>query len=157
MPVFIYKRKNSPIRGKTVKRCLEELLRHSKSEKAILELSYVGEKTIQKLNKNYRKKNSVTDVLSFPLDVKGPPAKGAPWHLGEIVIATGVAKRQARQSGRNLNQQVVRLAVHGLVHLQGLDHERDPGDAKRFLRREEKYLNHLNEKGMLKWDGSLQL
>jgi probable rRNA maturation factor len=156
MPVQIFCRKNSLVHIRPVRRYLEELLRYSGSGSAFLELSLVGPKKILQLNRDYRGRAKVTDVLSFPLDPK-PVAKRAPWHLGEIVIATEVAKRQAKRARRTLEQQVLRLAVHGYVHLSGLDHEKGTGERRRFEGLEKKYLRYLNRKGWIPWDGSLRL
>ncbi len=155
MPVTIYSRKNCPVQDAALRRCLEEVLRFSGRETALLEISLVGRKGISRLNQKYRGKKGVTDVLSFPLDSK-PTAKNSPWHLGEIVIATEVAKRQARQARRTLTQQVVRLSVHGFVHLVGGDHEAGPALKRRFEAEEKKFLRYLTKKGLFRWDGSLQ-
>lgn len=56
-------------------------------------------------------------------------------HLGDIVIATGVARRQAREAGHPLGTELRCLALHGLLHLLGYDHERDTGQMERLERR----------------------
>jgi len=156
MSVKIFHRKNSPVRIGAVRRCMEFLLRRSGRGRAELEISLVGNARIRALNRAYRHQDKATDVLSFPLDVVPPPG-GAPWHLGEVVIATEAARRQAAQAGRPLTRQVLRLAVHGFVHLHGLDHERGGDEARKFHRLEENYLQHLAKKGLMAWDGSLRL
>jgi probable rRNA maturation factor len=155
MAVKIYHRKNSPVQIKKVQKCLEKLLRFSGRQKAELELRLVGLKNIQKLNRKFLNKNRITDVLSFPLETH-PPFKNGPWHLGEIVIATEIAKRQAKKASRALTTQIIRLAIHGFVHLHGLDHETGEGELKKFQRLEKKYLQYLSKKGCVVWDGSLQ-
>ena len=72
------------------------------------------------LNRTYRGKDAATDVLSFPA---GSP-EGL---LGDIVIARGVAKRQAREAGHPESTEWRVLALHGLLHLAGYDHESDNG------------------------------
>lgn len=156
MPLEIYCRKDNPVSLKDLKKGLRALMTYSKRHRAYLELSLVGEKGIRRLNRQYRKKDQVTDVLSFPQDV-APVFADAPWHLGEIFIATEVAKRQAKRSGRSLTQQVLRLAVHGFVHLHGLDHERSSTELKTFESFEQKYLNYLAKKGLMKCPGLLRL
>ena len=64
-----------------------------------------------------------------------PPAAGLERHLGDVVIATGVARRQARAAGHPLGAELCRLALHGLLHLLGYDHERDTGQMERLERR----------------------
>ena len=96
---------------------------------------------VRKLNHEYRGKDYATDVLSFPVDDDGAP--GAPGaknaqtarHLGDIVIARGVATRQAREAGHALATELRILALHGLLHLLGYDHERDAGEMARVEKR----------------------
>lgn len=156
MPVEIYSRKNRKLNVAALRRCLELLLSSSKRGGASLELSFVGPQRIRELNRRHRKVDKVTDVLSFPLDMKKPD-KAMPWHLGEIVICTQVASSQARRAKRSLSQQALRLAIHGFVHLHGLDHEEGERQCRAFEAMETKYLRRLDKKGSMKWDGSLRL
>ena len=64
-----------------------------------------------------------------------PGAPGGERHLGDVVIATGVARRQARSAGHRLGAELRCLALHGLLHLLGYDHERDTGQMERLERR----------------------
>jgi probable rRNA maturation factor len=82
---------------------------------------------VRALNRQYRRKDEATDVLSFPADERG--------HLGDVVIATGVARRQARDAGHSMQTELRVLALHGLLHLLGYDHERDDGRMSRLERR----------------------
>jgi len=156
MSVSLFFRKPAPLRSAVLSGCLEALLRRFRMKGAELELSLVGETRIRSLNRKFRGKDRSTDVLSFPLDARRPRAP-RPWQLGEIVIALPVARRQARRAGRTLTQQTLRLAVHGLVHLQGYDHERGAEELRRFEILEAQYLNYLSKGGWLRWDGSLRL
>ena len=96
---------------------------------------------VRKLNHDYRGKDYATDVLSFPVDDDGAPAAGAAKnantarHLGDIVIARGVASRQAREAKHALSTELRILALHGLLHLLGYDHERDAGEMARVEKR----------------------
>lgn len=156
MPVFLHYRKGVRVPPFHIQHCLEALLVFLRMKSAIIELSLVGETAIRSLNRKFRRKDCVTDVLSFPLDVR-PRLKKFPWHLGEIVVAVPVARRQACQAGRSLTQQVIRLAVHGLIHLRGMDHERGEGERRRFEKGERYCLKYLHRKGLNSWDGSLRL
>lgn len=82
---------------------------------------------VRALNRQYRRKDAATDVLSFPADEPG--------FLGDVVIAAGVARRQARDAGHSLQTEVRVLALHGLLHLLGYDHEDDHGRMARVERR----------------------
>jgi probable rRNA maturation factor len=95
------------------------------------------------LNQTYRGKDAATDVLSFP-------AGGPDGLLGDIVIARGVAKRQAREAGHSESTEWRVLALHGLLHLAGYDHESDNGRMARVearLRRRGGLRDGLIERG----------
>jgi len=79
------------------------------------------------LNRQYRRKDSATDVLSFRAEEPG--------NFGDVVIAAGVAARHARQAGHSLAVELKVLALHGLLHLLGYDHEHDDGRMARLERR----------------------
>jgi probable rRNA maturation factor len=96
-------------------------------------VALVGDRRIRALNRAYRGVDRPTDVLSFPANAPGPA--GAPTHLGDIVIATGVAKRQARSAGHALGTELRVLALHGLLHLLGYDHDGDRARMTRVERR----------------------
>jgi probable rRNA maturation factor len=105
-----------------------------------LAIALVTNRHIQKLNRQYRGKDSATDVLSFVSDPDsgfvGPrTADREPRSLGDIVIATGVARRQARQHGHSYAAELRVLALHGFLHLLGYDHD-DPDDRGRMARAE---------------------
>ena len=90
-------------------------------------VAIVSDARVRALNRKFRKKDKVTDVLSFPSDERG--------FLGDVVIAEGVAKRQAREAGHPLATELRVLALHGLLHLLGYDHEHDDGRMARLERR----------------------
>ena len=102
-------------------------------------IALVSDHRIRALNRAYRRKDYATDVLSFPASARGarasPEPPAATPHLGEIVIARGVAKRQARAAGHSERTELRVLALHGLLHLLGYDHERDAGRMRRVERR----------------------
>jgi probable rRNA maturation factor len=90
-------------------------------------VAIVSDARVRALNREYRKKDKATDVLSFPSEESGC--------LGDVVIASGVAARQAREAGHSLATELRVLALHGLLHLLGYDHERDDGRMARLERR----------------------
>jgi len=96
-------------------------------------IAIVSDARVRALNKRYRKKDKATDVLSFPAE-DGRPSHGDRY-LGDIVIASAVARRQAREAGHSLQTELRILALHGLLHLLGYDHEHDDGRMARLERR----------------------
>jgi probable rRNA maturation factor len=83
---------------------------------------------MKSLNRRFRGKNAATDVLSFPA------AFGAPSGFsGDVAISAAIASQNARALGHSPAEEVKILALHGILHLRGYDHERDQG---RMARRE---------------------
>lgn len=87
-------------------------------------VAIVADAGVRTLNRRYRRVDRPTDVLSFPAGERG--------RLGDIVIAAGVARRQARAAGHSVQAELRVLALHGLLHLLGYDHERDAGRMARL-------------------------
>jgi probable rRNA maturation factor len=100
-------------------------------------IAIVSDARIRSLNKEYRRKDKVTDVLSFdpPSPQSGFGGAGTPRSVGDIVIGAGVARRQAREVGHSYAAELKVLALHGLLHLLGYDHH-DPKDGGRMARLE---------------------
>jgi probable rRNA maturation factor len=103
-----------------------------------IHIALVSDARMRALNAQFRGKNQVTDVLSFPNHLTTNPQSPIPNHLGdlgEIVVARGVARRQARSAGHSEPVELRVLALHGLLHLLGYDHERDNGEMRRVEQR----------------------
>ncbi len=106
---------------------LRKTIKHlNENPNFILEVIIVDEPTIQEINRDYRGKDTVTDVISFALDdeVEGEVhIKGAKNRLlGTIIICGPVAVRQAKDYNHSLEREMKFLFVHGLLHLLGYDH-----------------------------------
>jgi probable rRNA maturation factor len=102
-------------------------------------VALAGDAHVRTLNRRYRRKDRATDVLAFPADAERrgrPDARASratrlqPRFLGDIVIATGVARRQARDAGHSEQAELRVLALHGLLHLLGYDHHGADGGAR---------------------------
>jgi probable rRNA maturation factor len=102
--------------------------------RAELSLALVSDDEIAALNETHRGKRGPTDVLSYSL-LEGAHAGRRGELLGDVVIAVGVAARQAREIGHALNEELLRLLIHGVLHLLGYDHEL-ARDAKRMQAKE---------------------
>ena len=105
--------------------------------RAIVTLRYVAETEARRLNREFRGKDYATNVLTFIFD-DAPRATLA----GDIVICAPVVAREAHAQGKALVAHHAHLLVHGLLHLQGYDHERDD-EAARMERRERALLRRL--------------
>jgi rRNA maturation RNase YbeY len=110
------------------------LLAALRMPRAELSLALVGDAAIAELNAAHRGKRGPTDVLSYSL-VEGAHATYRAGLLGDVVIAVGVAAEQAREIGHSLNDELLRLLIHGVLHLLGYDHE-VARDAKRMRAKE---------------------
>ena len=108
-----------------------------KKTKVDVSYVFVGEAIIKKLNNQYRKKNKVTDVLSFS---ETDQVFCQPGFLGEIIVCPRQAERQSKEYKVSLEKEVIKLSVHGLLHLYGYDHEKEQ-DAAAMEGIETKILN----------------
>lgn len=88
--------------------------------KGTVTIRIAGAAEVRALNRKYRRKDYATDVLSFPLGEKLPDGL----YAGDVLICWPVAKKQARQNAQSLEKELLLLMIHGLLHLQGYDHEK---------------------------------
>jgi probable rRNA maturation factor len=88
-----------------------------------------GDAELRRLNRDFRGQDYATDVLSFP------SGTGLPACLGEIAISLPRARAQAREFGHPPEQEIRILMLHGVLHLLGMDHERDRGRMARAEKR----------------------
>jgi probable rRNA maturation factor len=105
------------------------LLRSLQQLDRALTIVFVNAREIQSMNRRFRGKNDVTDVLSFSygsMRIEGIP------FLGEIIIAPAVAVRNASRYGIAPEKEIRKLLTHGTLHLLGYDHEMDEGQMNRI-------------------------
>ncbi len=113
-----------------------------------LTLRLTGDQEIQSLNAQYRQKNQPTDVLAFAtLEWDFPtitPEDDAsePLYLGDIVISTETAQKQAKQQDHPLKRELAWLAAHGFLHLLGWDHP-DEQSLQKMLQQQETLLKNV--------------
>ncbi|MBL8076030.1 MAG: rRNA maturation RNase YbeY [Nitrospira sp.] len=111
-----------------------------------LSLELIGDRRMQRLNREYRHRDRTTDVLAFPTREAIVP-NGLSCRtslLGDVVISLPTAIRQARAMGRSVDEELAILLVHGVLHLCGYDHERNMREAKRMSRRERTILRLIS-------------
>jgi len=102
----------------------------------ILNVVFVNDKYIRALNKAYRDKDEPTDVLSFSY---GPDDL-----IGEVYVSVETAERQAKEHKHPLSDELIRLIVHGILHVHGYDHEKEV-DYKKMLAKEKEVLGKIVE------------
>jgi len=134
MPVALVSRVRSRnLKLTALRRTAQRLLEAVGHADAQLSITLVGDAGIRKLNREYRRKDRATDVLSFPL------GDGAQQHLlGDVVISVATAKRQAAKYDAPAQREIERLLIHGILHLLGHDHHKR--DERQRMEREERRL-----------------
>lgn len=114
-----------------LKRVAQKVLEGEKTKEE-LSIALVGQGRIRKLNKKYRKKNRVTDVLAFP-------GNG----LGEIVICLREVKKNAKRFNSNFKTELARVLIHGILHLLKYNHEKSEANAQQMEKRQNYYLSQV--------------
>ena len=126
-----------PVSLARVQRVAESVLRAERVRDAQVSVTFVSDRRMAALNWSHLQHRGATDVISFGF---APVAKGAPL-TGDIYIAPGVARRNAVAHGAGIREEVLRLVVHGMLHVIGYDH---PVDDARYTspmwRRQERLL-----------------
>jgi probable rRNA maturation factor len=102
---------------------LEEIAPSEGEAPVVVAVLLTGDAAVADLNRRFRGKAGPTNVLSFPA------AANPEGQLGDIALAYGVCAREASDQGKTLEQHLIHLVVHGVLHLLGYDHEAD-GEAE---------------------------
>jgi probable rRNA maturation factor len=112
---------------------------------ADMSVSLVGDGRMRRLNRQYRQKDRSTDVLAFAFREGVAPHRfnRSAAHLGDVIIALPTAERQAKAALRSVDEEIVALLIHGVLHLCGYDHERSADDALRMQRKERQVRRRL--------------
>lgn len=92
------------------------------NKNSFVNITFVGDEQMQKLNKKHRNKDYPTDVLSFEI---GEETADGKLYVGDIVVNIDQAKRQATEFKNTFEEEVAALVAHGMLHLQGVHHEGD--------------------------------
>ena len=107
-----------------------------------ISLNLVGEVRIKELNKKYRDKNEVTDVLSFPLE-ESRLKKHDILPLGDIFICLPFAVKESKRQDVGLEKELAWLTAHGFLHLLGYDHENSLSESRKMEKLEKNILHRL--------------
>jgi probable rRNA maturation factor len=124
-----------------IRRAVNGALRYEGFEKdAEVSVTLVTAEGIKELNAEYRDKDAVTDVLSFPIfdDMDDEMAI-----LGDIVLCLSRAEEQAREYGHSFEREVAFLTVHSVLHLLGYDHETGEEDEREMFDRQKLIMEYL--------------
>lgn len=126
---------------------IEALLNFAKeceqiTDDAELSVSFVDKQEIQAINRDYRQKDKVTDVISFAFEEDEVIIEGIdmPRVLGDIIICADVAAEQAQAYNHSFERELGFLALHGFLHLLGYDHMTE-ADEKQMFQRQDEILN----------------
>lgn len=117
---FIYERDDFRTEEEKVKKALDRASAIAGIADAELSLMMTDDKGITSYNEQFRGKAGATDVLSFPFEGENPEGGD---YLGDIVISVERVKYQAEELGHSSEAELVKLAVHGFLHLAGFDHQ----------------------------------
>ncbi|WP_297474071.1 rRNA maturation RNase YbeY [Persephonella sp.] len=124
-----------------VKQIAQKILKELQLDNVELSITLTDNETIRQINKQWRKKDKPTDVLSFPIDEKPPGYRYK--ILGDVVISLPFAKRQAEEIGISYQEEVIRLLTHGILHLLGYDHEGCPAEAKKMFNLQDRIMKKI--------------
>lgn len=120
-----------------VERLVAAVLRRERRAAAIT-VTFLGPGRMRRLNREWKGHDTPTDVLSFAL----PTPDGA--LVGDVYICPAVARANARTAGVGVREELVRLVVHGTLHVLGYDHPDGPGrTTSPMWRRQERYVKAL--------------
>ena len=111
------------------------VLKGENRETETLSLAFVKKEEIKKLNKQFRRKNKATDVLSFELKEKDI--------FGEIVICPEIVKENAEKYGISFKQELLKVFIHGILHLCGYDHEKSKKEEEIMEKKQNLYLSKI--------------
>jgi len=123
-----------------LRRVTQSVLELAGHPSADLSLTLVGKTRMRRLNRTYRQRDYATDVLAFPMQ---DGSRSVSAFLGDVVICLPVALTQASKFGNTSDEEILRLLIHGTLHLLGYDHETTEREAKRMRRKELAILRRL--------------
>lgn len=128
-----------------IKKLVDFALEYQKIDNSVFNIIIVDEDKIQEINKEYRNKDSVTDVISFALEDDNTFIKTDVRVLGDIYICLKRAKDQSKEYGHSFIRELSFLTIHGLLHLLGYDHMNEE-DEKIMFKLQEMILNEYGIK-----------
>lgn len=134
-----------PVDRPALRRLARRVLTGEGRSDAAVTLLLTDDAELHRLNRDFRRKDRPTDVLSFPA---GPGDDDDPGFLGDVALSVERALDQAPRFSAGPDEEVARLVVHGLLHLLGYDHHA-PADGRRMKARERLYLAEVSSGSIL--------
>ena len=129
-----------PVARERVTSLAESVLRAERVRNATVSVAFVSDRRIAALNREHLGHAGPTDVISFAFEPVGPAFEV----VGDVYIAPDVARKNARAHGRGVREELLRLVVHGVLHVVGHDHpEDDSRYHSRMWKRQEQLLRTL--------------
>ena len=126
-----------PLPRALVKRVVLAVLRGERRE-ALISITFLGPQAMRRLNAEHKGHDRPTDVLAFPLS---DPAGHT---IGDVYVCPAVAREEARAHGVSLREELIRLIVHGTLHVLGRDHPEGAGRTRSAMwKRQERYVEAL--------------
>ena len=139
------------INEKRIRKILKEFLNRLFDSQRGISVLITNDSEIQKLNKQFRKKDYPTDILSWTYDVgegeiAGPELNESQEEniAGELAVSAERVSKQASENGWDFETELIRLLAHGCAHLAGLDHERSTEEAREMLELEIELLKEVD-------------
>lgn len=126
------------------KACLERGLKHFAKQNIEVNVIFVDEKEILRVNKEFLDHHYITDVISFNNE-RLPFDTGEPWEFGDIFVCYQVARQNAKNFGHTALQEMMMYVTHGALHLSGMD-DHDPEDRAEMDRQAEKIISAVLKK-----------
>lgn len=118
-----------PVEIQALQKRLETIMNALGQGNSELSVLLTDDPGIQDLNREYRAKDQTTDVLSFPQDEEAENGQGQTL-LGDVVVSMETAALQAKDHNLSLEEELILLLIHGILHLMGHDHERSAQEAQ---------------------------
>ncbi|MCX7739028.1 MAG: rRNA maturation RNase YbeY [Hydrogenothermaceae bacterium] len=126
-----------------LKRIIQEILQELALSNVEISITITDNKRIRDINREWRGKDKPTDVLSFPME----ETIGYRYRLlGDVIISAPFAKEQAQSTEYAYKEEVLRLLIHGILHLLGYDHEKSEEDEKEMFELQDRIFNKLKDR-----------
>ncbi len=116
-----------------IKKIISEIIKSEKKQGLSINLIFVDDKKIKKINTDFRFKNSETDVISFNYNERR-------YSGGDIFISVDSARNNAKKYGVDFQQEILRLVVHGILHVLGYDHTKKFYRTEIMRKKQERYV-----------------